>query len=208
MQEPAACLFSLANAVPHLLRLARRPREDDWVLRALPLVHLQAWVLSAAYHGRKTDLTARLDFAAAFVLIAFSAWSVLRLLLPRGRLAGILAAGSLCVGALYVVSMLSGRLSHGQHISVCLPLAALHSLLWLVWCLRRAPSREAVRLCLLCNLWLAAASLFEIFDFPPVLFVLDAHAVWHLLTVPLGPIWYRLWEAARRPAEEQEDKQR
>lgn len=207
MQEPASCVFSLANAFPHLLRLRSPSRGDDWVLRAYPLVHAMAWVLSAAYHFRKTTLTARLDFTAAFVLIGFSAWSILRLLLPRGRPAGVLASLGLGGGAFYVALMLAGRISHGLHVKVCVPLAALHSLLWVLWCCWLAPSRQAVRLCLLCNLWFALAAMFEIFDFAPLLFLLDAHALWHLLTVPLGFLWYRLLESAG-PVVSSADKQR
>jgi hypothetical protein len=30
----------------------------------------------------------------------------------------------------------------------------------------------------------------ELLDFPPFLWILDAHALWHLTTVPLIPLWY------------------
>ena len=32
--------------------------------------------------------------------------------------------------------------------------------------------------------------LFEVFDFPPFWFVLDAHACWHLGTIGLPFLWY------------------
>lgn len=35
-----------------------------------------------------------------------------------------------------------------------------------------------------------AASALELFDFPPWGRVLDAHALWHLATVPLAVLWY------------------
>ncbi|PKI85572.1 hypothetical protein MVES_000665 [Malassezia vespertilionis] len=31
----------------------------------------------------------------------------------------------------------------------------------------------------------------ELFDFPPVLRILDAHALWHLSTVPISIVWYQ-----------------
>ena len=33
--------------------------------------------------------------------------------------------------------------------------------------------------------------LLELLDFPPLLWVVDAHALWHLSTVPLPLLWYR-----------------
>lgn len=35
------------------------------------------------------------------------------------------------------------------------------------------------------------AALFEVLDFPPLLGLVDAHSMWHALTVPLTPLWYR-----------------
>ncbi|PWN91531.1 Per1-domain-containing protein [Acaromyces ingoldii] len=37
---------------------------------------------------------------------------------------------------------------------------------------------------------LLAASALELLDFPPILRALDAHALWHLATVPLASMWY------------------
>jgi hypothetical protein len=35
------------------------------------------------------------------------------------------------------------------------------------------------------------AALFEVLDFPPFFGLVDAHSLWHALTVPLTPVWYR-----------------
>jgi hypothetical protein len=31
----------------------------------------------------------------------------------------------------------------------------------------------------------------ELLDFPPLWQLLDAHATWHMLTIPLGFLWYQ-----------------
>ena len=49
-------------------------------------------------------------------------------------------------------------------------------------------------ICLTCQLWFIAAAAFEIFDFPPLYGVLDAHSLWHAATAPLGHLWYHFWE--------------
>ena len=35
-----------------------------------------------------------------------------------------------------------------------------------------------------------AATALELFDFPPWMFIIDAHALWHLSTVPITKSWY------------------
>lgn len=35
------------------------------------------------------------------------------------------------------------------------------------------------------------AMLFELLDFKPIWGIIDAHGVWHALTIPLTPLWYR-----------------
>jgi hypothetical protein len=199
VQEPAACLFSLANIVPHLARLwgASSRRSSNSALSLFPVVHIVAWLASATYHYVKTDMTTRIDYAAAFVLISFSVWVALLHLLPlHWWLLRRLAAISMTVlSIIYVFNMLSGSISHGQHMNVCVPLTVLHSILWYSWCAKVAKSRDSVTLCVVCNVWLALSATFEIFDFPPIIYILDAHAVWHMLTVPLSVIWYLFWDS-------------
>lgn len=40
-------------------------------------------------------------------------------------------------------------------------------------------------------LLLQAGALLELLDFPPLFWVLDAHALWHISTVPLNILFYR-----------------
>lgn len=40
-------------------------------------------------------------------------------------------------------------------------------------------------------LLLQALALLELLDFPPLFWVLDAHAIWHLSTIPVNVLFYR-----------------
>ena len=52
------------------------------------------------------------------------------------------------------------------------------------------------------QIWFSIAALLEIFDFPPLWGLLDAHALWHVCTVPLPSIWYAfIQEDARESLE-------
>ena len=39
-------------------------------------------------------------------------------------------------------------------------------------------------------LFTTAATALELLDFPPWMFIIDAHALWHLSTVPITSFWY------------------
>lgn len=78
-----------------------------------------------------------------------------------------------------------------------------HNLLWLIYALpsrlsiiRRYPSRPrsyrpscATQAAIFVALTTGATTL-ELFDFPPWWRLLDAHALWHLATIPIANYWY------------------
>lgn len=61
---------------------------------------------------------------------------------------------------------------------------------WLTWCLRnqRLPH---VHKCMVVVLLLQGLSLLELLDFPPLFWVLDAHAIWHISTIPVHVLFFR-----------------
>lgn len=62
---------------------------------------------------------------------------------------------------------------------------------WLRWCLRQGRRLPHVWKCAAAVLLLQALALLELLDFPPLLWVLDAHALWHIGTIPLNVLFYR-----------------
>lgn len=62
---------------------------------------------------------------------------------------------------------------------------------WLRWCLRNRPRLPHVWKCAAVVLLLQALALLELLDFPPLFWVLDAHALWHIGTIPLNVLFYR-----------------
>lgn len=61
---------------------------------------------------------------------------------------------------------------------------------WLAWCLRnqRLPH---VHKCVAVVLLLQGLALLELLDFPPLFWVLDAHAIWHISTIPVHVLFFR-----------------
>lgn len=49
------------------------------------------------------------------------------------------------------------------------------------------------RICFWVQVIFSIAGMMEIFDFPPLFGIFDAHSLWHACTVPLGFAWYSFW---------------
>lgn len=62
---------------------------------------------------------------------------------------------------------------------------------WLAWCLRNRRRLPHVRKCMVVVVLLQGLSLLELLDFPPLFWVLDAHAIWHISTIPVHVLFFR-----------------
>jgi hypothetical protein len=62
---------------------------------------------------------------------------------------------------------------------------------WFVWCFYYWKSRPYVWRCAVFVLLVGVCMIFEVMDFPPLLWVIDAHSLWHLATAGLPFIFYR-----------------
>lgn len=71
------------------------------------------------------------------------------------------------------------------------PAGLLNVAWWLRWCLRSRPRLPHAWKCVTVVLLLQALALLELLDFPPLFWVLDAHALWHIGTIPLNVLFYR-----------------
>lgn len=82
----------------------------------------------------------------------------------------------------------------------CPPPGLLNLAWWLRWCLRNRPRLPHVWKCAAVVLLLQALALLELLDFPPLFWVLDAHALWHIGTIPLNVLFYRSVPTPPSPA--------
>ena len=78
----------------------------------------------------------------------------------------------------------------GYNMLVMMGLAQVFICVNLRFCWLGLDSRPYVWRLLLFLSLLSAAFLLEVFDFPPVYGVVDAHALWHAATAGLGWLWY------------------
>jgi post-GPI attachment to proteins factor 3 len=209
-------VFSVGNLAPHALFVCFRPwRERFAPLRRLPpqlsgrpgallyplspvlilhgLAGINAWFWSTVYHARDTTATQRMDVHCATLYVAFSVFVLaLRILQwdpvsAPARLLALAIFGSLLLNFLYLDFV---RWDFQYNLSITVTAVVLYALTGFAWVLLHRARPYAWKLGLTLAL-LLSAGLLEVFDFPPVLhYTLDAHAVWHLATIPLTVAWY------------------
>jgi post-GPI attachment to proteins factor 3 len=179
-------------------------------------VSINAWIWSAVFHTRDTPLTEKLDYFSAALAILYALYNtVVRLFhLYQGTRAFPSLPGRrpyfhLC-RAMAVVAYtahvaylgLAPRFDYTYNIIFNIALGLTHHALWLSFAWpgstlfprfammpRSYRPAHAGTAALIIALTTAATAL-ELIDFPPLGRVLDAHALWHLATVPLAVMWY------------------
>lgn len=214
-QEIASVVFSIANLLAHAhnlqlyLRFIHRHRLSPsaqqqqqqqrypyhllWV--AYAAVNINAWVWSSVFHCRDTRLTERLDYFSADLVVVLGCGVVLARMLQLTTLRRLavlsLLLGSALLQHMYYMSFV--KFDYGYNMKLCIALGISTAVAWLVWVTRtRHPGRWIVyKFMGLVHL----AMLLEVLDFPPLLRLFDAHALWHAATVPLTYLWYQFIQA-------------
>lgn len=166
-----------------------------------------------------TPLTEKLDYFSAALTILFALYvAVIRLLhlYPHSKLvlssahsshvarrAWTLVCSLVYLGHLSYLNLLP-RFDYTYNIIFNLVVGMTHNVLWLIYALparlsfiHRFPFQpksyrpmfvsQIVTLVLLTT----CATGLELFDFPPVVRIIDAHSLWHLATAPIAFYWYR-----------------
>lgn len=85
----------------------------------------------------------------------------------------------------------SGRFDYAYNMKVNVLTGVISGLGWMVWFLLQPRKRQyAWKMCVF-QILSAATIWLELLDFPPIWWILDSHALWHLSTVPLTTFLYR-----------------
>ena len=174
------------------------------------------WCLILSYKHVDLPLTEKLDYFSAALAIFYALYhTVIRLAnfySPPSKLDGTNNERSfLRVG--WAVLCITVYLSHVTYLTILprfdytynmafnLVLGVSHNILWLLYSLpapffRRFPYASKtyyprhIYKAGIFVLLTTATTAFEVFDFPPLGRVLDAHALWHLSTAPITKFWY------------------
>uniref|UniRef100_A0A7S0E205 Post-GPI attachment to proteins factor 3 n=1 Tax=Hanusia phi TaxID=3032 RepID=A0A7S0E205_9CRYP len=213
IQEPASALFSLFNAVSHVLGLLllfdtrktiaqannRQGALSDVIrhvnrVMSMSRLWICAWIGSMVFHSRDNWATERLDYYLGNVAMTWMAYTaVMRVVLSSNTVKwlGIQRLLQMSFFGGILAHMMSGwnRMNYSQNMRVMIALMIANSCAWLSVCI--SIKQSFVRLFYLSTVLTYAAGALEIFDFPPMFGFLDAHAVWHLTTPYLSWMFYR-----------------
>ena len=205
MQEPAAAIFSVFNLFAHIQLLRKflkrinpeSPMRNVWTLYGL--VSINAWICSTVFHSRDVTITEKLDYFSAFSIVVYSLLAFFLRILgswrsPKGikwsNFVAIIACGLLFVRHIVLLNS-ADRFDYGYNMAVNVGVGLVNSFCWLFWCYKHWGKRKYVWNAVISVIMLDLSVLLELLDFVPLFWTLDAHALWHLSTVPIHYFWYQ-----------------
>ena len=192
----------------------------DWAY-FYPWVATLAWFSSAIYHSKRTKETELLDLSTALILLWYGlAITSRRLAGPHAKSLYVSVLFSLSCSALVwrLSAMTAGQVPFQMHMVTAISIVIASVSLWILWIFTSRdqfdPRSESHRFLVMhlfnyAGSWpnkqrmaffqvgFIAASMLELFDFPPILGFCDAHSLWHACTIPLGFVWYDFIEEDR-----------
>uniref|UniRef100_A0A8B9S4M0 Post-GPI attachment to proteins factor 3 n=3 Tax=Apteryx TaxID=8821 RepID=A0A8B9S4M0_APTOW len=197
-QEPASAFASFLNGLASFVMLHRYKAS---VPPSSPMYHtcitfawvsLNAWFWSTVFHTKDTAVTEKLDYfcASAVVLHSIYLCCVRTLGLRRPALISIFRAFLLLFLTCHISYLTLVRFDYGYNMAANVAIGLLNLFWWLWWCVQNRPRLPHVWKCAVVVLLLQALALLELLDFPPLFWVLDAHAMWHISTIPLNVLFY------------------
>lgn len=200
-QELASALFSLGNFLPHYQNLYRcygyyqssfgSLKILYWNIIIISAITSCAWFFSTIFHIRDLLITERLDyfFAGATVLGGFHGLLIRVCRLDRFAKRRHAVSIMCCLMYLYHFLRLNYDWSYTYNMRANITVAVLQYGLLLKMGYdhyKRDPKDPLWMKPLILIGTVVAAMSFEVFDFINLTFQVDAHALWHLFTIPPG----------------------
>ncbi|KAG9293533.1 hypothetical protein G9A89_005536 [Geosiphon pyriformis] len=198
IQEPASVLFSFLNGFMHYryLKVMKNQISDNYYMKNIYFGYAYAcintWFWSSVYHTRDFPETEKLDyFSAAFSILFSVFFTTIRVFDLRTPKTIILGALCFLAFILHVSYLTFVKFDYGYNILANGSVGAVHNFIWIWWSIRNWRKRpDDAWKPLSAVLYITVAMCLEIFDFPPIWGILDAHALWHASTIPLVGFWY------------------
>ncbi|THX20719.1 Per1-like protein [Aureobasidium pullulans] len=205
MQEPFSVIFSLLNflAHDHGMKVLREKVPASYPLRKFYLgfgyFGLASWLFSCVFHTRDFAITEKLDYFGAGASVMYglflSVVRVFRLDKDTPKRSSVLRAWILLCAVLYTahVCYLSfWRFDYTYNMAANVAVGIVQNLIWSWFSISRYQKTKRMWAAWpgLIVAWVILAMSLELFDFPPWWGAIDAHSLWHLMTVFPTLWWY------------------
>lgn len=206
IQEVASVAFSFMNMLAALklylttLRLSRGNRMRT-VWMSYSLLGVIVWIFSALFHWSDFWLTEYLDYFSACAVIVYTVFASISLSFPflqrsfKGRLLWCTIFLGLFYSYFKHIQRLWVHFDYGYNMKFCITFSVMASLIYYIWIAVQYRNRKLLRedrISLyylgLSVTWGIGSIVLEVFDFVPVFWLIDAHSLFHLATVPI-PLW-------------------
>lgn len=205
IQEPVSAIASILNLIVHLAMIKKlrknlsknSPFKFIWYF--FGSVSINAWVWSTLFHTRDTPFTERMDYFSAFalILVQFNSFFIRYFKLNKAKRSSKFIMFSIpfitFLFYLYHINYLSSvSFDYGYNMKMNVLIGALNSICWVLWCIDKyfRKKERYVWKCALSVFLFDVLMLFEVFDFSPLFWAIDSHALWHLSTVVIPYFWY------------------
>jgi hypothetical protein len=197
-----ASLFHLAANIYMFQELCKRftvktPLKNVWY--SFVLVSINAWFWSFLFHIKDNTFTEKMDYFSAFAVVLLK----LNLFFIRlfhdfkwkevEEVTWLIHWSSGVYFLYHIYYMCSVEFDYGSNMKVNLMLGLVDSLFWIAWSVYYLveKGRQHAVTCVFVTTLMTALALLEIYDFPPVLGLVDAHALWHWTTLVFPFYWYK-----------------
>ncbi|KAI8063360.1 Mn2+ homeostasis protein-like protein Per1 [Gilbertella persicaria] len=204
IQEPASVLFSIGNGLVqgYYFFQLHRHTPSNYALRPLLLLYtligMNAWVWSTIFHSRDKRLTTLMDYFSAALYVLYSLYfAIVRVCRIQKKSTMIaLAVVCSCFYAAHIIYLTCYEFDYVYNMMANVMVGTLQVLVWVCWYVLQkldchAIDRPYAYLAVMSGMGVSLALSLELFDFPPLWRVFDAHSLWHFSTIPLTIIWYR-----------------
>lgn len=214
MQEPASVVASLLNLIANVYMLLKmrssvarmKGGENNRSWRIMKRVYysfagvcINTWLWSAIFHTKDTNFTEKMDYFCAFALTLiqltiFFARFFVPLSLKYRPLLYVLVLSSIVFYIRHIAYLGLVNFDYGYNMSVNIKVGVVNSICWLVWSFwsyRSSTRCRYVWRCAFSVLLFDALMIFEVFDFSPLWWTLDSHAMWHFSTIVVPFYWYQ-----------------
>jgi post-GPI attachment to proteins factor 3 len=195
MQEIASVVFSIGNAYAQFagfkrnyFGLSKSSMRKYWIFTFA--LNFNAWIWSSVFHIRDKPWTEKMDyFSAASIVLNGVYYTIVAIfsLHKRPIFNRILITGFITFFILHIRKLLA-FFDYGYNMMVLGGFGVLFNVLWIfAYLLGKVKSPLAIK----CAFFFLFAGSLEIFDFPPIFDLFDAHSIWHLCTIPTTLLWWK-----------------
>ena len=186
-QEFFSTIFSIANLLPHatyfFIWRAKAPKGHYMtpIMLFFSISATHTWWWSTAFHARDNWFTHNMDyFFATFSIMVMVFWTIVRISgIKNYNSMAYIAAPMFLYFIFHVYYMLYVEWNYEYNMNLAIVLGVTFCGSWIVNGLYNYKRKPYAWKILVATINIAFFAGFEVFDFPPLFGLLDAHAIWH-----------------------------